>query len=234
MKLPSFLSQPPTSGQLYSVSVPDYPLAGIPELDFAPRRGAAIPDDEACLRLWDKYDMIDNVRAHSHVVAEVATALAAHAAGRGLPVNVSEVRASAMLHDIAKTYCLRHGGGHAQIGAAWVVQETHNHAVARGVFHHVYWPWPLPADDPARMCSLPFFVMYADKRCRHDEFVTLEERFEDLIDRYGDTESHREGIRASYLQAKAVEGALSKHMHVDLSLITLPRHRPQDGSLQAG
>ncbi len=232
MKLPSFLSQPLTLEDLARISVPDYPLTGIPELAFAPRRCAQVPDDETCMRLWDKYDMFDNVRAHSHVVAEVATALASHAAGRGLPVNVPEVRASAMLHDIAKTWCLRHGGGHAQIGAAWVVQETHNQAIARGVFHHVYWPWELPADDAARMCSLPFLVMYADKRCRHDEFVTLEERFDDLYERYGDTERHREGIRASYMQAKAVEMALSRHMHVDLSLITLPRRHRSDGGLE--
>ena len=40
--------------------------------------------------------------------------------------------------------------------------------------------------------------MYADKRARHDQFVTLEERFEDLLVRYGDTEEHRQGIRQSY------------------------------------
>ncbi len=201
-------------------SVPSYPLAGIPELTLPARRTGWVPDDEDCVALWDKYGMLDNVRAHSRVVAEVATALAAHAVHLNLPVIISEVRASAMLHDIAKTFCLRHGGGHAQLGASWVVQETRNYAIAQGVFHHVYWPWPLPADDAVRMCSLPFFIMYADKRARHAEFVTLEERFEDLLVRYGDTDQHKSAIRSSYTQAKAIEMALSRHMGVDLSTIT--------------
>ncbi|MDO5537206.1 MAG: HD domain-containing protein [Desulfovibrionaceae bacterium] len=217
MSTQSYFSTPPSPETLASVSVPDYPLAGIPELHFPARKGALIPDDADCEKLWDKYEMLDNVRAHSRVVADVATELARHAFMLGLPVCIEEVRASGLLHDLAKTYCLRHGGGHAQLGASWVVQETHNYAIAHGVFHHVYWPWPLPADNAERMCSLPFFIMYADKRARHDQFVTLEERFDDLYVRYGNTETHRAGIRASYLQAKAIEAALSRHLCVDLS-----------------
>jgi hypothetical protein len=33
-------------------------------------------------------------------------------------------------------------------------------------------------------------VNYSDKRVRHDEIVTLEERFEDLMDRYAKTPEH--------------------------------------------
>ncbi len=201
------------------VEIPDYPLKGIPELDLADpvhMRGI-VPDDEGCRRLWDKYEMLDNIRAHSRVVAGVATALAKRAGSLGLPVNVEAVRASALLHDLAKTYCLRHGGAHAELGASWVVQETGNQELARGVFHHVYWPWKLPVDDAARMCSLPFFILYADKRARHDTFVSLEERFEDLLDRYGKTEEHRKSIRVSYLQAKAIEEAMARHLGQNLA-----------------
>ena len=202
-----------------TVEIPDYPLKGIPDLDLADpvRMQGIVPDDEACTRLWDKYEMLDNIRAHSKVVANVATRLAKRAKSLGLCVNVEAVRASALFHDLAKTHCLCHGGSHAELGASWVVQETGNYELARGVFHHVYWPWKLPADDAARMCSLPFFILYADKRAKHDSFVTLESRFEDLIDRYGKTEEHRKSIRASYLQAKAIEDALSKHLGVGLA-----------------
>ena len=60
-------------------------------------------------------------------------------------------------------------------------------------------------------------VMYADKRARHDQFVTLEERFEDLLVRYGDTEEHRQGIRQSYAQGKAIERSMSLILGRDLS-----------------
>lgn len=199
-----------------TVEVPDYPLKGIPNLAAVQARHDAsegdIPDDGGCRALWDKYDMLDNIRAHSLLVANVATRLAEKAVSRGYDVNVKAVRASALLHDIAKTWCLLHGGSHAEHGASWVLQETGNWAIAKGVFHHVYWPWELPTKSGELMCSLPFFVLYADKRARHDVFVSLEARYEDLLDRYGKTERHRESICASYLQIKAVETALSKHL----------------------
>lgn len=214
-----FTSRLPKLEDAGQIEVPDYPLKGIPELQLAApeRMQGTVPDEEGCRCLWDKYDMLDNIRAHSKVVASVATRLARRARQLGLPVNVEAVRASALLHDLAKTWCLRHGGSHAELGASWVVQETGNYELARGVFHHVYWPWKLPADDAQRMCSLPFFILYADKRARHDAFVSLEARFEDLIDRYGRTEEHRKSICGSYLQAKAIEEALSRHLGVGLA-----------------
>lgn len=210
----------PNPSDAGNIPVPDYPLKGIPDLDL-PVKGGYIPDDAACAALWDRYDMLDNVRAHSRLVANVATRLALRARERGLDVDVQAVRASAMLHDLAKTWCLRHGGAHAELGSSWVIQETGNYELARGVFHHVYWPWPLPLDNAEKLCSLPFFIMYADKRARHDVFVTLEARFEDLLDRYGSTEERVQGIRASYLQAKALEEGLSRHLGVGLAS-TLP------------
>ncbi len=196
--------------------LPESPLRGIPQL-LLPKAASPVPDEAACLALWDKYGMLDNIRAHSLLVADSATALARMAVERGFPVDVSAVRASGLLHDIAKTYCLLHGGSHAHLGAAWVVAETGNYAVAQGVFHHFCWPWPMPLDQPDRLCSLPFFIMYADKRARHDEFVTLDERFSDLLDRYGTTPQRRDGIFASYVQARDMEQALSGYLGRDLA-----------------
>ena len=88
--------------------------------------------------------------------------------------------------------------------------ETRNYALAQGVMLHVHWPWPLP--EGAGICALPFFVIYADKRVRHDACVPLEERYEDLLTRYGRTEAAREGIRGSYEQGKTIERALSAQL----------------------
>ena len=75
---------------------------------------------------------------------------------------------------------------------------------------HVWWPWALP-QGPG-ICSLPFFVIYADKRIRHDACVTLEERYEDLLERYGRTEAAREGIGVAYRQGKNIESALEAQL----------------------
>lgn len=191
----------------------------LPELHITTHAGT-IPDEDACHALWDKYAMFDNVRRHSALVARTAVFLAKKAQERGLPVNIPEVRASGLLHDLAKTYCILHGGGHARLGASWVIQETGCQAIAQGVFHHVFWPWPLAGDEPEQICSLPLFIIYADKRARHDTFVTLEERFSDLLVRYGDSESHRDCIRTAHAQGLAIEKALSRHLGIDLASVT--------------
>lgn len=153
--------------------------------------------------------MLPNVRQHSLLVAQIATRLASDLFAAGYLTDCAAIRASALLHDIAKTYCLRQGGGHAQLGAAWVVSETHNYAVAQGVFLHVWWPWPLP-DKETLATSLPLIVLYADKRARHNTCVPLAERFEDLLQRYGTCQAARESINASFEQSKAIEDRLSE------------------------
>ena len=109
------------------------PLAGLPPLPSLCRASAPrpVPGDAACFALWDKYAMLPNIRRHSLLVAHVATVLAQRAADMGFAVRVPEVRAGGLLHDIAKTYSVRHGGSHAQIGAAWTVAETGNYAIAQ-------------------------------------------------------------------------------------------------------
>ncbi|MBO4300156.1 MAG: HDIG domain-containing protein [Desulfovibrio sp.] len=192
------------------------PLAGLPRLTTVcrPDEARPVPDDAQCFALWDKYDMLPNIRRHSMLVAHIATTLALLAKEIGLATNVAEVRASGLLHDIAKTYCVRHGGSHAQVGASWIVSETGNHAVAQGVMLHVWWPWDVP--DGQEICALPFYVMYADKRIRHDKCVTLQARYEDLLNRYGVTKEARQGIDLAYRQGQHIESALEAQLGLSL------------------
>lgn len=185
---------------------------GLPRLPEFPKQDAQrpVPDDAACFSLWDKYQMLPNIQRHSMLVAHVATQLAQRAAAAGVRVRVAEVRASALLHDLAKSYCVAHGGSHAQLGAAWAVAETGNYALAQGVLLHVWWPWALPEGDGA--CALPLLVLYADKRVRHDACVTLEERYADLRVRYGLTAAALEGIEAAYRQGQSIERALEARL----------------------
>lgn len=154
--------------------------------------------------------MLENVRRHSLEVGRIATALAKRAFALGMNIDVDACRASALLHDIAKTWCIREGGSHAIIGASWIVQETRHYAVAQGALLHVHWPWELPKDQA--ICCLPIFVLYADKRVRHDRCVSLKERFDDLIARYGKTAQARAGIRKSFDQAARIESLLSAQL----------------------
>jgi hypothetical protein len=172
-----------------------------------------VPDDAQCTRYWEEYAMLDNVAEHSRMVAEVATFLAERAVKAGLSVDVPTVRASALLHDLAKTYCIRHGGNHSQLGGAWVMELTGNPVIASGVTHHVYWPFDL--DLPRYFPSLA--VLYADKRVNHNRLVSIEDRFKDLIVRYGIPMNLQDSINETKRQALELEQLLCDTLEVDLN-----------------
>ncbi|KAF0233894.1 MAG: hypothetical protein FD177_1306 [Desulfovibrionaceae bacterium] len=172
----------------------------------------APPSDMQCYAFWDEYDMLPHIREHSLGVARVATSLALAAARAGLDVDMQTVRASALLHDIAKTYTIRHGGNHSQLGGAWMQERTGNPLLAMGIIHHVHWPW----DVDVRAYFLPMAIIYGDKRVRHDTVVTLDERFDDLYSRYGTTQYIRDRLAESRSQAEAIETALSQTLGMNL------------------
>lgn len=186
------------------------------------------PGEAACLALWDHYDMLDNVRAHSRLVARVAVAVAERARKTdrpaGMPDHVERVRAAALLHDIAKSYTLRHGGNHSQLGAGWAMEATGDPVIAQAVLHHVYWPWET---DVVRY-FIPLVIIYADKRVRHDAIVTLDERFDDLVERYGKTQHIRDRIQVSHQQALDIEEGLNTLLASDLASDLAPGPTGQD------
>ena len=215
INVPQWHIQPmKTQQQLDAASI--YPLTVLPPLDFPPC-GRDAPSEKDCRALWDRYEMPEHIRIHSEQVARFSVILAELAVQRGYTVRVEEVRACALLHDIAKSYTLRHGGSHAQLGAAWALAETGHAGIAQGILHHVYWPWPLREEA---LCALPILVLYADKRTQHADFVTLEDRFADLAIRYGIHEQARQGIEASRRQAVSIERALSARLGMELDAYT--------------
>ena len=207
-----FATPPLKSGRHYeNPALP--PLPQLWSLDHPEE--APIPDEAACRALWTRYAMFAHIERHSERVAEVAVALARRAVDRGAtrhPELVKLALAAGLLHDIAKSYTVQYGGSHAQIGASWVIDSTGNHKVAQAVYHHVEWPWPLPDD----LLHPVFLVIYADKRARHDEIVTLDERYEDLLVRYGKSEQSRIAIRRGWEHSKTIERVLSAQLEFPL------------------
>ncbi len=198
-------------------TAPSYVNLNIPYLHFPePCPAADVPDAEQCRTLWKEYDMMPHIGAHSLQVAELARALAERAVAVGKKDVRAVTLASGLLHDIAKSYTVRYGGSHAQLGASWVMSRTGNPAIAQAVLHHVWWPWEFPAD----LASPVFFVLYADKRVKHDAVVGLEDRFTDLLDRYGRTEASRAAIVAGNTHAQRLERALSAFLELPLDAYT--------------
>jgi len=180
-----------------------------------------VPLDSECVQLWDRYAMLDHIRTHSSLVADVATDLTEIARGKGLEFDLQAVRAAALLHDLGKTYTVRYGGNHSQLGSSWVMQATRNPAIAQGVMHHVHWPGHLDLDAH----FLPLVIIYADKRVKHESVVSLEDRFRDLFARYGINQDLTARIQRSYRQGKDLEKLLTTRLEVDLDGYPFDRRR---------
>lgn len=171
-----------------------------------------IPDVAHCFRLMDEYAMLPNIRGHSIMVARVALQLweglahdervASHLPARDL------VAAGALLHDIAKTPCLQSGDDHARAGAE-ICARLGYPEIARIVAEHVV----LRDHDPARNEIGRFtareIIYYADKRVRHEEIVSLEERLVYILERYGAGEPEVERrIRENFARCVQLEYSL--------------------------
>lgn len=176
-----------------------------------------VPSISQCLDFFDRYEMFDNIRAHSFVVARVAEALIddlhrCRKTKAPLPVK-EEVIAGALMHDIAKTLCIESGCHHARIGQE-ICQELGYPELGEIVAEHV-----LLVHFNAELYKQGSFgpkeiVYYSDKRVRHDQLVSLAERLEYILDRYGDNNPAKEDrIRQNFKNTQTFE----KHLFAFLS-----------------
>lgn len=160
--------------------------------------------------------MLDNIRAHSLMVARVAQVLHRGLAetNKSIPHLPSEdlVVAGALLHDIAKTPCLKNRCDHARHGRD-ICLDLGYPEVAEVVREHVI----LTEFSVTRYDSGHFLakelVYYADKRVRHDEIVSIEVRLEYILEHYGNNDPKRHSlIRENFEKCQQLESSLFSAM----------------------
>jgi putative nucleotidyltransferase with HDIG domain len=150
----------------------------------------------------DQYQMLDNIREHSIVVAEIVRAISTGLVHSGVEISVQKAVAGALLHDIAKTQCIQ--SDHATVGREICLQHQFDE-IADIVGQHV-WLEDYSLDGAY---SEKEVVYYADKRVLHTSVVTLAERMHDIIDRYGRNDSRlAERVRMNFTICKGVERKL--------------------------
>jgi uncharacterized protein len=138
-----------------------------------------IPSIQECFQLMDTYRMLDNIRAHSVVVAKVARLIAQDLREADIDISVQIATAGALLHDIGKTPSLRSGQDHSEIGRQ-ICLNNHLDEIAAIVAEHVR----LKDYALAGNYSEKEIVFYADKRVKDDQIVSLNERLAYILDRY--------------------------------------------------
>jgi putative nucleotidyltransferase with HDIG domain len=172
-----------------------------------------IPTYDQCIALFDETKMRENIRAHSMRVADVACAIAANLKDESR-LDIDLVRAGALLHDITKTRALE-SGEHHDISGGEFLRQRGCFATAEIVAEHVR----LTAYNPDGPLLPKEIVHYADKRVLHDRIVTLRERIDDLMIRYGKSDEHRNFIRQKLPDTLALEQKIRRYLSRDLDEI---------------
>jgi uncharacterized protein len=166
-------------------------------------RNTGIPSRAECLRLMKQHGMLENIVSHSLEVARVALLLSRELNRRGQQVDLALVEAAALLHDLAKTECLETQEDHARSGYELLCGMGYE-VIGEVVGQHI-WMWK--RGDPERV-SEEELVNYADKRVRHDQIVSLRERFIDLRNRYGKSPEALRYLEALEAATFEIEGKI--------------------------
>ena len=152
----------------------------------------------------EKYQMLDNIKAHSLVVANVAHLIARSLLKAGILISLEKVIAGALLHDIGKTPSLKSGHDHSEIGRQ-ICLENNLEEIADIVGEHVR----LKNYELNGEYSEKEIVFYSDKRVNHDRVVSLEDRLAYILERYGkDNKERCRAIRTNFEHCKKVEKKL--------------------------
>ncbi len=172
--------------------------------------GNKIPSRAECDELMARYSMLPNIVEHSIQVMNVSLAITDNLKS-GVTINRDLVIAAALLHDITKTKSLLTKERHDESGGL-LLRELGFPSTACIVEQHVI----IHNVNLEGRLEEREIVYYADKRVLHDTIVNIEERLNDLIQRYGTTEEIRNLIRINKTQVLAVERKIAGFMSIDL------------------
>lgn len=166
-----------------------------------------IPDESTCRQMMERYSMLPHIVEHSYRVCQVASFLGKALSGPEKGLDPALIVASSLLHDITKTRSLTTREMHAGTGGR-LLEDLGYPRVAAVVRGHVR----LSDGDPLDPLREVHIINYADKRVRHDAVVSLEERFIDLVERYGVTPERRVRIEQMREATLELEGEIFRRI----------------------
>jgi uncharacterized protein len=168
-----------------------------------------IPSREECLCLFDEIQMPQHIRRHSLMVARIALYLGRLLNLNSIRLNLQLLEAGSLLHDIGKPQSIFSGGRHEELGAA-IVENRGYPVVAPIVKEHV----SMDRKRAFGPITESIMVNYADKRVKHEQVVTLEDRFYDLMDRYAKNAEHRVLLREKLDLFLELEKRIFSHLTI--------------------
>ena len=169
-----------------------------------------IPTRDQCLLLMEQEHMPPHIQKHSIVVTRIALYLSRLLNGNGVRIHLELVESAGLLHDIAKARCIRTGENHARLGGE-IVRAWGYPLLAPIVEEHI----SLDLASLERPITESLIVNYADKRVKHDEIVTIRERFHDLTERYGKTPQARAILQEKLGHYLLLEQKIFEHIAIE-------------------
>ena len=160
-----------------------------------------IPTEAECRSLIADMGMLENIVAHCRQVCRVSLLIVDHLKPDGL--NRELVRAASLLHDITKTRSFQTREDHAETGAQ-LLTDLGYPEVGRIVGQHVFLV-RYPASGRPTEAEI---VNYADKRVLHDRIVSLSERMDYILEKYGREPERERAIRLLWEKTRAMEERL--------------------------
>ncbi len=144
--------------------------------------------------ILEKEQVPYHIVLHSEKVALISLFLGYSLKEKGVELDLPLLIAGALLHDVKKYHTLIYGGNHALEGY-YFLKNLGYEKIGNIVLHHIYYK----PSHPNASITEEEIVYYADKRVKHEEIVSLKERFHDLKIRYGQR-NLKAWIRMHYLE----------------------------------
>jgi len=162
---------------------------------------------ELVKKLWDKYNLPDNVRNHCIEVAKLAVEIAEKARENGYDVDVEAVKIGALLHDIGRAKT--HGIEHFVVSGEILRKEGIDEKIVRVAERH--FSCGITAEE-AKALGLPEkdfmpetleekIVAFADNLVFDKKRVTFEEFYEKL-------KKLRDKVKEKWIVDRSLERAL--------------------------
>ncbi len=166
-----------------------------------------IPTKKQCYQMLAKMKMMDHIVVHSLQVCRVATFLSEHLISQHHRLNFDLIRSAALLHDITKTRSFKTREDHAQTGGEYLADCGYPE-IGELIRQHV----KLDTYSAAGKIADAEVLNYADKRVLHDEIVALDLRLDYILERYAETEEHRERIYLLWQKTREMETKIFKDL----------------------
>ena len=165
------------------------------------------PTKDKCYRMISDMGMMDHIVVHSLQVCRVATFLTRQLIEQDYRLNFELIQSAALLHDITKTRSFKTREDHAQTGGEYLADCGYPE-IGELIRQHV----KLDNYSAVATISDAEVLNYSDKRVLHDEIVILERRLDYILERYAETEAHRQRIYLLWQKTREMENKIFKNL----------------------